>query len=675
MFTLLLLAALPAVLQAAPFPDSAEMRLKADKLTHEQSDNIITASGNVELTWSATKLYADMATYYGDQELLIAKGGVRLEKDGDTVSGESARLNLSSKVGKIENGRIFVKKNNLHIRGEEIEKTGEQDYLIKGGSITSCDGDKPGWKFRVDELDVTLDEFATGRNAFFYLGETPVFWFPYLIFPVKTEKQSGFLIPQTGNSTKKGVYLEIPYYWDITPSRDATFTLDLQSARGAGAALEYRYKSLSGGSGTNHGYLIYDTRQDRFRGNLELKQQINFSADTYWRADASLALDRDFYRDYKTMSGDYNRQYLGATAFLTHRQDTLLLTGGVDYLNNLDAPDNRATLQRLPFLNLMGTGSRIGETSLYYGFTAAAVHFDRDVGSQGERFSVAPRLTLQQSLSTSVSGSLWLGYDQRFYHASGTTVSGDFNETGLFEGGSSVQTGFNRIFDVDISDTRRLRHLMIPELAYEFRERRDQSRTPFYDYDDRPPGGQMLVASLHNYLTGKSVRGDLTSYRDLMNLTLRQGYQLSGERRDLLVLVDEGRPFTDTELKAELIPLEWLRLSSDTRISPYSGNLTNASINMEAGDPKGDRFGFSWKHARDLLDYLEARLTITALQPFTFSALGRYSFDRSGFLETLYTAEYKQQCWSILLSYRDRINNKEIAFSFTLSGLGAFKLL
>jgi LPS-assembly protein len=675
MLTFLLTTALPAVPWAAALPDSAELFLKADKLTHEQADNVIKASGNVEIIWSAAKLYADMATYYRVEDLLTASGGVRLEKDGDTFAGDSFRLNISSQKGIIENGRIFVKENNLHVRGKEIEKTGDKDYRISDGSITSCDGERPGWQFKVDELEVTLDDFATGSNAFFYIGDVPVFWLPYLIFPVKTEKQSGFLFPSIGHSTKKGFFLETPYYWDISPSRDATFSLDLQSSRGVGAALEYRYKSLNNGEGINRGYLIYDTQQDRFRGNLELQQQINFSRDTYWRADANLSLDRDFYRDYGTLAGEYNRQYLGATAFLSHLSDTMLLTGGADYQNNLDAPDNRATLQKLPFLTLMGTDSPVGATSLYYAFNTAVTHFERDAGSTGERFALSPQLILQQAIFPGVAGRLWLGYNQRFYHASDAADADGWTESGLFEGGGAVQAAFDRTFDVNIGNTSRLKHLIVPELGYEFRERRDQGRLPFYDYDDRPAGGQMLTVSLHNYLTGKSVGKETTAYRDLLRVSLSQGYQLSGERRDLLVLVDEGHTFADTRLTAEVMPVALLTLQGDARISPYNGNLTNASAGIEAGEPKGDRLGFSWHHAKGLLDYMEGRLTLTGLQPFTFSALGRYSFDRPGFLEKLYTVEYKKQCWSLLLSYRDRVDDKEYTFSFNLSGLGEFKLL
>ena len=671
--SLLFLIALSATASAAdqaPRP-GGEVRLQADRLSHGQGDDSIQADGNVELLWNGTKLYADMASYLQGEGVVTATGRVRLLRGDDILTGDRVRLQVGPRTGMIENGHLFVKKNNLHLRGAEIEKTGDQDYRFSQGSITSCDGENPGWKFLVDDLRITMNDYATGRNVYFYLGETPVFWLPYIAYPVVTERQSGFFFPKFGNSDKKGAFLDIPYYWAISPSSDATFDLDLQSNRGAGMGVDHRYLSERKGHGRNRGYLIYDTSEHRLRGSLELKQQINFSDDTYWRAEVNQVLDRDFYRDYGVLSGEYNKQYLGTTAFLSHRRDSLLLSGGVDYIKDLDAVSNRATLQKLPYLTLMGTGSRIGDTRFQYSFDSSIVQLERDIGGSGQRFFLSPRISYTRPVGEWLTGGLWAGYGQRLYHADESTGAGGWHGRGAAEGGASIRTELARTFDVSFGETSRLRHLIVPELSYEFRENSGEGGLPFFDYDDRPVSGQVVTLSLLNVLTGKSVRGGMVDYRDLLRLTLSQGYQLSGDRRDLLVLVDEGRPFADTRLKAELFPLPAIRLLTDLRISPYSGTLNNASIGVDGGEEKGNRVGLSWHHAKDRLDYLEASFTLKELNPFTLSAMGRYSYDKPGFLESLYSIEYRQQCWSLNLTYRERPdNNNELTFNFTLAGLG-----
>lgn len=654
---------------------AGDIRVQADRLSHDQVTDVISAAGNVEIGWSGATLYADMADYYRIQNRVSARGRVRLVKGGDTLSGESAEFDMERDKGVIRKGTIFISNKNLHLTGERIERQGEQDYLIENGTITTCDSDDPGWKFKVDDLKMTVDEFAYGKNALFYLGEVPVFWLPYILFPAKIERQSGFLIPQVGNSSKRGVFLELPYYLAISPSQDLTITTDLQSKRGVGFGLEHRYLGVDKGRGENRGYLIYDTGQQRFRGDLEVKQQMNFTGDTYWRADVSLVLDRDFFRDYGTMSGEYNRQYLGSSAFLSHRYEDLLFTGGVDYLNNLDAPDNNATLQKLPYLTANGTGRKLSIAPVYYSFAAAVTNFDRDTGDRGQRLQVVPRLQLPFQGGDLFSGSIWGGYNQRFYRADAAGEADGSSQRGLVQGGGTIRTELARTFDSPLNEFDRVRHLVVPELSYAVTENGGQGDLPFFDYDDRIVGGQLLTFSLHNTVTGRTTKGDQPRYRDLLRFSATQGYQLSGERRDLLVMVDYNRAFTDTGLLLELLPGERWRLFTDNRISPYNGNVTNSVLGASAGDPKGTRASLEYHHADKRLDYIEGTVAFAGFQPYLFSTSGRYSFDRPGYLETLYSIEYKHQCWGVVLAYRDRIDNKEFSFMFNLSGLGNFKLM
>ena len=648
--------------------------LKADRLSHDQGEDVVRASGNVEMEWAGAHLYAAIASYWREKGLVVAEGGVKLIKSGDTLSGDRAEFYLETQKGAIDKGELFLKQQNIHLGGEKIEKTGEQDYRIKNGTITSCDNPSTGWQFKVADLKLTIDEFATGRNAVLYLADVPAFWLPYIIFPAKTERQSGFLIPTAGNSSKRGVFLEIPYYFAPSPSMDMTFTADLQSKRGAGLAVEHRYLGESKGQGVSHGYLIYDQEQNRFRGDIEIKQQHNFTENTYWRADVSYALDRGYFRDYGTMSGDYNKQYLESLLFLSHKKRDLLFTAGADYLNNLDAPNNGSTLQSIPFTTINGTGAPIPGTPLYYSFSAAATNFDRDSGWRGQRVSLAPTVSLPLHAGP-LSGSLQGGYTQRFYSTESSASGNSSDQRGLFNLDAMLQSGFARVYDAKFLDAERIRHTITPQLRYSLTEQKQQADLPFFDYDDRVPGGGILSLSLLNTVTGRSTTPNGIEYRDLARFSVTQGYQASGTRRDLLVLVDEGRRFTDTRFIAELFPFKQWRIFTDDRISPYSGTVTNAAVGSEIGNKSGTSAGLEYRHAEGALDYLSGRVKYADFRPFVLAVEGRYSFDRAAFLETLYSVEYKHQCWSILLSYRDRIDNKEFSFSFNLSGLGNIKLL
>lgn len=648
--------------------------LRADHLSHDQKEELVRASGNVEMEWTGAHLYAAMASYWRGKGMVVAEGGVRLNKNGDTLSGERAEFYLESQKGTVDKGELFLKQHNIHVGGEKIDKTGEQDYRIKNGTISTCDNPSSGWKFKVDDLKLTVDEFATGRNAVLYLADVPAFWLPYIIFPAKSERQSGFLIPTAGNSTKKGAFLEIPYYFAPSPSMDMTFTADLQSRRGAGLAIDHRYLGENKGQGQSHGYIIYDLEKNKIRGDIEIKQQHNFTENTYWRADVSYALDRDYFRDYGALNGEYNRQYLETLLFLSHKKSDLLFSAGADYLNNLDAPNNSATMQSIPFVTVNGTGSPIPGTPLYYSFGLTSANFERESGWRGQRLSLAPAVSMPLHAGP-VTGALQGGYSQRFYSAENSVSGSSQDQRGLFNLDAMLQSSFARVYDTPLLDAGRFRHTITPQIRYTLIEEKKQEDLPFFDYDDRVPGGGLLSLSLLNSVTGRSATANGVEYRDLARFSVTQGYQASGTRRDLLVLVDEGRRFTDTRFAAELFPFKQWRIFTDDRVSPYSGTVTNAAVGSEIGNRNGTSVGLEYRHAEGALDYLSGRVKYADFRPYVFAVEGRYSFDRASFLETLYSLEYKHQCWSILLSYRDRIDNKEFSFSFNLSGLGNFKLL
>ncbi|MCL2760749.1 MAG: LPS assembly protein LptD [Desulfuromonadales bacterium] len=671
-------------------PNNSEVKIEADSITHDQNDNTIRAIGNVRIDWNDAILYADHVSYNQDSGEMKATDNIKLIKGNDWLRGDKAMLNSESVTGKIINGWLFFKESNMHIRGGEIAKTGDKEYRVQNGSFTSCDADVPSWKFSADDISLSLDNYIKGRNVLLYIKNIPVLWLPYFIFPAKTERQSGFLFPTFGNSSLKGVFLNIPYYFALSPSQELTADLDLQSKRGAGIGLDYNYMGRNKGFGRAKGYLIYDTSKSKFRGNIVLQQQTNFTPNLYWRANVDMASDRTFYKDFGDINGDYNRQYTEGTAFLSYKRNTLLFTGLLDYMDNLDAPSNGGTAQKLPSLSIIDSSRRLGSTPLYFSMQSGITNFYRDEGSKGMRLAVAPRLTFQKQIMPGISAKAWGEYNQQLYYATNPPENYNSTNMGVTNAGVSIKGELGRTFDRSLFGNEKLYHQFIPELSYHYSGHYSDGSTPSFDYDDQPLNGQIIQLALRNILTGKHVSKDTTNYRTLLKFDIIQGYQISGSRRNLLVTVDQGRKFTDTRLNMEVTPLEKLRFTADAWISPYSGSLTNGSFGVTVGNPKENRVRLEYHRAQGSLiqgtinsegtiisqgslNYIEGEINVTRFKPFTFSALGRYSNERHGFLETLYSVEYKHQCWSITFTYRNRPveGDNEFTVTFNLFGLGS----
>lgn len=663
---------LPLVASAVELPGAGEVKVKADNISYDKEKDLLQATGNVDIRWNRVTLLSDSALLMQGENEAVAEGNVRLLRNGDILTSDRVRVNYVSEQGEVENGYLFIKQGNFHLRGKRFIKTGKNDYRLERGTFTTCDADVPSWKFTASDLDVTVEDYARGRNAVFYVKDIPVFYTPYITFPVKRARQSGFLFPRIGNSTKKGFYLDMPYYWAISPSRDVIFDLDLQTRRGAGAGVDYRYLRPRGSGGELKGYLIYDIEKEKERGYMSLKGHEFLSPSVTITSDVNLTLDRDFFRDYGEASGDYNRQILESTAFLTKDLDRSSFTAEVRYLHNLDAPNNKESLQRLPTFTFTGMRSPIGGTPLYVGIDSSFTNFYRDDGIRGQRLDLHPALAVYYTIPQGIDFSAWGGYRQRLYNAYGADIGRGYHGDGRLDAGATVSASLARVYGADSGGLRAFRHTLIPELGYIFVQEKNQDRLPFFDFDDRIVGQRMATWSLTSFVTGKYADpAGPPLYRDILFLRLSQGYQVGGSRRDLLTLVDDLRSFTDIRIEARYSPVKLFSVSTDSRYNPYMTRFSTASLGFDLNDGRGNLAALSYRFARGEVEYVEGKAALSLVKPFIFNYTSRYSFDNGGFLESLYSVEYKHQCWSVTLAYRDRPDNREFVVSVTLAGVGS----
>jgi len=652
------------------------IRIKADTMDHNQADNILTARGNVVMHWQGATLTSDNATYDRVNKTLKATGNVVIVKGGDTIKGESVSLDLDSGRGELNRGNIFLKQNNMRFTGDKVNRTGENDYTANQGSYTTCDDETPSWRFGASDIDMTIEDYGTARNVVFYIKDVPVLYFPYVRFPVKRERQSGFLFPKFGYSDQKGAEVDIFYYWAISPSQEATIDLDVQSNRGVGAGLDYRYLRTRGSTGNLGGYLIYDQNTENLRGFIAQSHLEILSPEMNIRTSINMTTDRSFLSDYGEKSGVYNRQSDDSTVRFLKTWQNYALTANLRYTQDYYATSNSATLQTLPEIGLAAVRQQFFSSPVYFDFDSRASNFYRESGARGQRLYGFPRLTLVTGIPGYLNVTAYGGAHLRGYNTNNIPANSPIDDVDgslLPEAGVRLSTSFSKVYDINRGNLLKLRHEITPEIAYKYTDNQDQSRFPDYDYLDRIAYQNIVYYSLTSFLGGKFRVGDTTEYRDLVRLKLTQGYSISGERPDLLTMVDTKRPWTDLILESEAVLHPQARLTLDARYNVYGNYISSAAAGVELDDKRGTTTAISYRMAHNEVEHLEGRLATKLLKPWTFSYATRYSFDSRNFLESLYSAEYRHQCWSILVSYLDRrVTNPSQSFSVSFNLFGAF---
>ncbi|MBW1660491.1 MAG: LPS-assembly protein LptD, partial [Deltaproteobacteria bacterium] len=274
------------------------IKIQADKLIYNRDKNTYTAQGHVVIKSQKSVLKADKIVINNSTKDVEATGHVQFTDGEDELTCTHMRLNLLTHLGTIYNGTLKTKKGNYRITASRAERLGPERYRIYDGTFTTCNAKKPAWQFKAKKMDVTVEGFAVARDAKFYAGGIPILYSPYLIYPTKRKRQTGFLFPIFGGSSHDGVMIGESFFWAISEDKDATFTETYYGDRGFKHGLEFRYARTSDSNGQLNLHYIDD---DKYHGNrwaVIYRHDEYLKNGFYAKADINRVSDKDYLVDF-----------------------------------------------------------------------------------------------------------------------------------------------------------------------------------------------------------------------------------------------------------------------------------------------------------------------------------------------------------------------------------------
>ena len=345
--------------------------------------------GNVVGERDAQRLTADRLHYDEQNDTAQVDGHVRYENAGRVLTSETARFQLSSDIGHFSPARFWL--TDRHIRGEadSLELLGSSKTRLQAASFTTCDEGDNAWLLKASslELDTAANE-GVARHARVSFMHVPIFYFPYLTFPLEGRK-TGFLAPSFGDDSVAGSELTVPWYWNIAPNRDATLTPRIMSKRGTLLEGEFRYLNENSQGQLEVSELARDQVYGAERSARSL--QHNGTPAPGWRTaiDYRFVSDKDYLNDFGGDLATSSTTYLPRRGELDYRGDTwqanLLLQGYQTLDENLAV--TARPYQRLPQLRV-ASREWLGPAGLTLGVAGEAVRFDRSEGVVGSRLDL-----------------------------------------------------------------------------------------------------------------------------------------------------------------------------------------------------------------------------------------------------------------------------------------------
>jgi len=647
------------------------IRLEADHLDFDEQSGTYRARGNVLLERGGYTLRSESVDYDAARGVAQARGSVHFDAPEGTLDGSELYLHLDTGRGTVKDGRLWLRDDNFRASGRQIVRTGAQSFFIEDGRFTTCDADPPPWQIGAGSMAVTIGSYARVRHARFYLSGLPLLYSPYLLFPVKTERESGLLTPSFGYSDRRGFQADLAWFQVLARNQDATFYLDYLSELGVGKGVEYRYVFDGDNRGEALFYHVSGLQDADDRYAVDWLHGGDLPGGVRLSADVEYVSERDYFEDFGQVAEEYNKDLVQSTLAAARQWGALNVTGLFEYTKDLEQ-NNEQTLQRLPEVRLDLLRQRFGTSPFYYDIDGSATRFWRREGLTGDRFILRPSLAAVWKPGDLLEIEPEIGYTGRAYR---TSSEGPGEVThGIYDLSTRVSTRLERIYAPQSGRLQKLRHSIEPDVVYRFIPEDDQEDLPSFDAADRILATNQLSYGVTNRFTGRlqEAEGGAPVYHDYLYLRLSQEFDIREARREQLSAEDHRTPFSALRLEATLRPTLRSYLDLDLR---YDANrdveqITVLNADAGTGDARGNAVDFGYRYSQESLEYLSGHLQLALLKPVYLDYLNRYDLRENTQLEQVIGAEYRSQCWSLFLTYRDRLEDREIMVSFALSGLG-----
>lgn len=683
---------------------------------------VITLEGNIEASQLNSVVNGDHGVYDRAAQRFSVEGNVRARQPGLLLAGERGVVDNQQGTMRLEEASYVLHEQRFRGAADLIVYTDDDGIVtIDNGRFSRCEPGNNDWV--VEAGSIRLDRESgrgSARHATLRIRDIPVLYTPYISFPITDERSSGFLPASIGSTNDGGLDLTLPYYFNLAPNYDATYTPRFMSDRGLHHGLELRHLGQETRNQLNLGYLPDDGRYDAdARRALEeaLENDTPLPGDTdipptderwlisaehngrfgdNWSTllDYQGVSDDDYFRDFSTDGIQVSaRSYLRRRGNLRYDGDNWQLDASLENYQVIDPDLNNATLQFSLWPQVSLAGDFTTDFNLSYGIENQYTYYDRSQNEeefttaqiesgamvQGGRLISVPYIRYNWA-----TPGIFITPELRYYHRSydlehQALDAEDSPTVGIFSGSLDAGLIFERT--INLFGEEYLQTLE-PRIFYLNNEYEDQSDIPVFD-------STSLTFSYNQMFRRNDFSGyDRISDTEQMTVALgtrffsEEGRQVASASvgqiqyfRDRRVTLNNRITEEETRDTSNIAAEVEYRFSDDWRISSYlEWNNTDSSI--DAGN-------FQFQYQSDINRILNVRLRfqdrdirqrssddgfdrsivqsdIQGAWPLTqeWGVVGRFNYDHANErpLEQLAGVEYSNCCWNLRLVYREWVD-------------------
>jgi LPS-assembly protein len=683
---------MPIAPQVDPLDDPESIKIYADDALIQEHEGISTFRGNVILQRFGQLLTANTIVYARHLDTADAENDFTYWSDQFVVSGEQLQLRPYDQ-GEMHRAHYWLPAYRGRGFAETVYQDSTEQARLFDSSYTTCDPQREVWTLKAQESRLDLKEnVGYSKNVTLRFFNVPVFYTPYLSYPLSGDRKTGFLAPHFGSSNEVGTEFSIPFYWNLNPSYDLTLTPRLMSRRGLLMKSEFRYLTNSMEGSIKAEYLPHDRVSSEDRKLLSLRNQGTLWQGSPWYTD----LVYDYTSDERYFEELGYNLTAASTTHLEQRGDLYYMGYGwlgllrLQRFQTLDRNPLARPYGRLPQLLLQ---TKLPEFNRQFNVAAHVelARFDRDI-------EIQPDVTGNRA-----DMKLALSYPLRY--ASGFFVpqlSARYTHYSLDNEKNPAQTSESRLLYTFSTDAglffereqnlfnHALLHTVEPRIYYRYTPFKEQSELPVFDtaeYDlsfgqlfrdnrysgaDRIDDGHQITLALSSRLL------DAQTGQDYVRASLGEIFYLNDPKVTLpnVPILSDSSSSTVAELSAQLS--RYWSASGSVRWNRQDENLEYSVWRLRYKRDQAHLFNVAYRFRQST--GLE-QTDISGYWPLAsprWRVIGRWNYslrDRKD-IELFAGVEYESCCWAMRGIVRRYLTNIDgdhlngIFFQIELKGLG-----
>jgi LPS-assembly protein len=656
------------VVEVSAMKAEGPVDIEADELIYDREAQLYEAHGQVEVSRGDFSLKADHAQLNMATKELVAWGNVLLREGEDVIECQRLEINLDTRLGKIHQAKLFLKDQNFHVTGQEVEKLGENHYRLQDGSLTTCDAKRPPWKFTVKEIEVkemALGGWGVAKGPIFYLEDIPVLYFPWGAFPVRQERQTGFLIPSVGYSSTYGPEFKTGFYWPFAKNMDTTFYFNWLGDRGFKEGLEYRYAFAKETRGEAKFYFIDDQVLNKNRYAFFIEHQQKLPYDFYLKGDINHVSDHEYLHDFDedlprgTRIDSRSLMQVRSVLFGGKNWDQFSFLVNNEVFDDLTQPSNDKTVQKLPQISFYAHPQSLFKTPLFYDLASSYTNFWSEKDVEAHRGDLFPRIFYPMRLFNVLKFESDVGLRETLYKSLNdpTNTYHGWKSRETLEASMEMSAEFYRVYNSEtfskISDLFKVSkwmHTIEPTISYQYSPPVSQSRIHVFDEVDRIPYTNQITYGITQRLVGKPDTGGVsTGAVEYAKLKIFQSYSLGDPSWFNPQFIDAGgkkRSFSNIQGELWWNFGPYVSAQSDAELNPYRGSIERLNFLITVKDRRNDVVQVQYLNAKGNVKEVNLNAKVKTIAPvYLFGSFFYNLLDHWRVLST-YGVEYQAQCWS-----------------------------